>query len=79
LNDTPGFLRCRGHLHTFRGSVRHGLFDVDVLACADRVHDDLFVPMIGHGSHDAIDVLVLQQFVIATGGRQIGAIDNLFG
>jgi hypothetical protein len=58
--------------------VRHRLLNIDVLAGADRVDHDLLVPVVGNGGHDAVDVFVLQQFVIAPGGGQVRA-DNFFG
>ena len=73
----PVFFGRRHHLDAFFGGVRHGFFDVDVLARVDRVHHHLLVPMVGNGGHDAIDVLVLQQFVIAPGGGQVWTDDLL--
>ncbi len=77
LDDASGFLRGRHHLHAFRGAVRHGLFDVNIFARAERVHDDLLVPMVGNGGDDAVDVFVLEQFVIAAGDGKVGAGQSL--
>ena len=44
---------------------------VDVLPRAHRIDDDLLVPMVRHRRDDAIDVLVVEQRLVATCHRQI--------
>ena len=55
----------------------HGLFAVNVLSRAAGIHHDLLVPVVGHGGHDAIDLLVGQKFLIAPGDRNRFAYDFL--
>ncbi len=75
LHDAPALLRRRHHLEAVGGGVGHRLLAVDVLARAHRVHHDLPVPVVGHGGHDAVDVLVVEQLVVAARGEQLRARD----
>src|SRR2546426_632641 len=65
LYDAATLLRGVDHRHTVGGAVRHRFLAVDVLPGADRIDDDLLVPVIGNGGHDAVDVLVAQQLLVA--------------
>jgi hypothetical protein len=51
--------------------VRHGLLTVDGLARPHRIDHHLFVPVVGNGGQNAVDVLVVEEFVISPRDRQI--------
>ena len=55
--------------------MRHGLLAVDVLARGHRVHDHLLVPVIGNRRHDAVDLLVVQECLIAARDGEVRSND----
>ena len=75
LNDAARPFRRVHHGHAVGGAVRHRLLAVDVLPGAHRIHHHLLVPVIGHGRHDAVDVLVVEQLLIAARDGEIGPHD----
>src|SRR2546425_50687 len=71
LYNAATLFRGIDHRHAVGGAVRHRFLAVDVFPGADRIDDDLLVPVIRHRGHDAIDVLVGKQLLVATRDRQI--------
>src|SRR6266702_271721 len=65
LHDASGFLRGGYHRNAVGGGMGHRLFAINVFARADGVDDNFFVPVIRHGGDDAIDFLVVEEFLIA--------------
>src|SRR5208282_2037034 len=57
LNDAVGATRCLDDFGAIFDILGHGLFDVDVLAGAERVENDGQVPMIGSGDSNSVNVL----------------------
>ena len=79
LHDASGlFLRIR-HVEALGRGVRHGFFAIHILARAHRVDHDLLVPVVGNGDDEAVDILVVEQFLIAARGGKIGVADDFFG
>src|SRR3989475_320468 len=78
LHDASGLLRRVHHGHAVGRGVRHRLLAVDVLAGADRGHHHLLVPVIGNRRDDAVDVLVLEERLIAARDGQVRP-DDLAG
>jgi len=58
--------------------VDHGFFEVDVLASFDGVDGGLFVPVVGGGDEDGVDVLAGEDLAVVAGGEEVGA-PQLFG
>src|SRR6266850_681026 len=82
LYDTAGFFRGGDHGNAVGRRMGHRLFAIDVFAGVDGIHDDLFVPMIGNGGDDAVDLLVVEEFLIFARGVDLGAgnfFDDFFG
>src|SRR5882724_4845839 len=82
LHDAAGFFRGGDHGDAVGGRMGHRLFAIDVFAGVDGIHDDLFVPMIGNGGDDAVDLLVVEEFLIFARGVDLGAgnfFDDFFG
>src|SRR5204862_3326210 len=66
LND-PAILAGRlDDLESLLDLMSHRLFAVDVFTSVTGVHDDLLMPVIGHGNDHAINVLVVEQVPVAT-------------
>ncbi len=59
--------------------VRHRLLAVNVLARVAGVDHDAPVPVIGNGGDDAVDILAVEQFLIAARGGQVGIAGDLAG
>src|ERR1022692_2983992 len=59
--------------------MRHGFFAVHILSCAHCVDHDFFVPMVGCGDYDAVDVFAVQQILITACGANPGAGNLLAG
>ena len=57
--------------------VGHRLFDVDVLAGGHRVERHALVPVIGHGDHHGLDVLVVEHAPIVAARADVRA-EQLF-
>ncbi len=72
-------MRRLHHVEALFGGMRHGLLAVDILAGIAGIHDHAFVPVVGHGRHDAIDILAVEQLLIMTRGGQAGIIGDLPG
>src|SRR6267142_892298 len=82
LYDAAGFFCGGDHGEAVSRGVGHRLFAIDVFAGVDGVHDDLLVPMIGNGGDDAVDLLVVEEFLIFARGVDLGAgnfFDDFFG
>src|SRR5258708_22641545 len=77
LHDAAGFLIGLDHGDAVGGRVRHRLFAVDVLAGVDRIDDDLLVPVLRHSGDDAVDLFVVQEFLVFAGGFDFVADDFL--
>src|SRR5438876_160767 len=75
LHDAAGFFRRGHHGHAVGSGMRHGLFAVDVLSGVHRIDDNIFVPVIGNGGDDAVDLLVVEKFLIAARGDDFVAGD----
>jgi len=58
--------------------VDHGFFEVDVLAGFEGVDGGLFVPVVGGGDEDGVDVLAGEDLAVVAGGEEVGA-PELFG
>jgi hypothetical protein len=69
LHDAPGFLRRGYHRQTIRRGMRHWLFAINILARANRVHHHLLVPVIRHGRDQAVDLFVVEQFLVTPSRR----------
>src|SRR5207247_4599321 len=78
LHDASGLLRRVHHGHAVGRAVRHRLLAVDVLAGAHLVPHHLLVTVIGNRRHDALDVLVLEERLIAARDGQVRP-DDLAG
>ena len=82
LND-PAILAGRlDDLESLLDLMSHRLFAVDVFTSVTGVHDDLLMPVIGHGNDHAINVLVVEQVPVATrGGHRLArrCADDLVG
>src|SRR6266568_1289803 len=77
LHDASGFLRGGHHRNAVGGGMGHRLFAINVFARADGIDDNFFVPVIRHGGDDAIDFLVVEEFLIAARRRNFRAGDFL--
>ena len=77
LHNAARVFRRGHHGHAVSGRVRHRLLAVDVFSGVYGVHDDLLVPMVGNGGDDAVDLLVVEKFLIAARGGNFRADDFL--
>ena len=59
--------------------VRHRLLAIDVLARVAGIHHHPLVPVIGHRRHDAVDVLAVEQFLVAARSGQARIARDLSG
>ena len=78
MHDTAGFFRGGNHGDTVGGGMGHGLFAVDVFAGADRIDDNLLVPVIGDGGDETVDLFIIEQIFVAARGGDFFA-DNFLG
>ena len=62
------------HGLTFADGVDHGLFAINVLACAERFHGDLAVPVVGRGNDDSVYIFARDDFTIVAGDEGVRAI-----
>ncbi len=69
---------CGDDLGAVGVDVDHGLFEIDVFACAHRVYGGLLVPVVGRGDDDGVDVFAGQDLFVVAGGEEIVA-PELFG
>src|SRR5262249_49033199 len=76
LDEAAALLGRRHHLEAVGRRVGHRLLAVDVLPSRDRVHHDLLVPVVGHRGHDAVDLLVREQLLVAPCGPEV-LLDDL--
>ena len=67
------------HFETFLGGVGHGLFAVDILAGAAGVDDYSFVPEIGDGGYEAIDIFAGKNVLITAGDGEIRVAGDFAG
>ena len=68
LDNPAGLLGGSHHLEAFANRVGHRFFTVNILACADGIDHDLLVRVVRDRSHDAVDLFVVQQFLVAPRG-----------
>ena len=78
LHDASGFFGGGNHGGSVCHSVGHRLLAVNVFAGGDGVDDDLFVPVVGHGDDERLDVMVGEELLILARGHDVGA-DDFFG
>ena len=82
LDDAVGGVSGCDDLGAVRVDVDHGLFEVDVFACAHGVDGGLLVPMVGCGDDDGVDVFAGEDLAVVAGGEEIvprRAAPELFG
>ena len=71
LNKILASLHRPHHRLAVGNAVRHRLLAIHILARRDRVHGDLFMPVVGHSHNDSLNILVIQNFLVASCGADI--------
>ncbi len=79
LYDAAILLRGGDHLETLFGGVGHGLLAVDVFAGVASVDDHAFVPEIGDGGDDAIDVFAVEKVLVVAADGEAGIVGDFAG
>src|SRR5581483_10110826 len=67
---------CLHHFETLSHRMAHGLLAVDVLSSARGFHHKPHMPMVGNGSDDGIDLLVVEKVLITRSDRDGGILKD---
>jgi hypothetical protein len=67
LHDAIRLLRCRYHRQSIRRIVRHRLLAVHIFARRQRIHYYLLMPVVRNGNDDRVDILGVEEFLVAPG------------
>ena len=79
LNDAAAVFACFHHGHAVGGGMGHGLFAVDVFSGGYGVDHHFFVPEVGDRGDDAVDVFVVEEFLVVAGDGEIGFVGDFAG
>ena len=71
LEDAVGGFRGGDDFGAVGVDVDHGLFEVDVFAGAHGVDGGLFVPVVGGGDDDGVDVFAGEDLAVVAGGEEV--------
>lgn len=74
----PVLLRGR-HLIALADAVGHGLLTINILTGIAAINQHLLMPMVRRRTDDAVDILALQQFLIAPSGGDRLLAHNFLG
>ena len=77
LHELSRLLLRRRHIEAIGDRMRHRFLAVDILARIHGIHDDLAMPVIRNCRDQAVDLLIVEQFLVAPRRRE-GGVHDLF-